>query len=107
MMLALGRRLRNWLAMSSSKAELPVGSAVTASNHDLCLAVSYSIQHRGGAPTRFGSRPCGCRMIAGSLGCAGFQTRKEVAAAVDEFEMVSQNSPRPNLLQYANEIPLG
>ena len=25
-MLALGRRLRNWLAMSSSKAELPVGS---------------------------------------------------------------------------------
>jgi hypothetical protein len=25
-MLALGRRLRNWLAMSSSKAEPPVGS---------------------------------------------------------------------------------
>ncbi len=52
-------------------------------------------------------RPCGCLAIAGSLGRARFQTRKEVAAAVDVFEMVSQNSPRPNLLQHSNEIPLG
>jgi hypothetical protein len=44
--------------------------------------------------------------LSRALRRAGFQTREEGAATVNEFETVSQNLPRSDLLQYADEISL-